>query len=466
MPNGLEGLNSAALLLCVAFLAYVVLILVPFLRERPTRPGDPEDFAWHFIVPCLDEERVIARTVRTLLSQRASVQVWCVDDASSDHTLEILETIAGADPRLHIVQRQLPDARQGKGPGLNAGWHALRGSLGPDVDRHRVIVGVVDADGRLDPDAYKVLAGRHYFGTDTVGAVQIQVRMVNRGEQAADGDDPAAASRIGRLLVTLQDLEFRTVISAMQILRRHTASVGMGGNGQFTRLSTLDEIAASAGTPWHGALLEDFELGVHILLAGYRTEYANSTWVAQEGLTSLRPLLRQRSRWGQGAMQCSRYMPAIMKSPRIGTPAAVEMSYFLFLPWMQVLGTLVYFAGTGVMIYYAITTLGGFSAWFAGGGWGVAILIALFGIAPFALWGFVYRARCAPHLSRSAALGLGLANWIYSYAHAVAIWIAFWRLVRSRNDWVKTERVTRPRHRAGMPAPAWSRITSSTASQQ
>jgi hypothetical protein len=165
-------------------------------------------------------------------------------------------------------------------------------------------------------------------------------------------------------------------------------------------------------------------------------------------------------------MQCLRYLPAIMKSPRIGTPGAVEMSYFLFLPWMQVLGTLVYVAGSGVMVYYAVTTLGGFSAWFAGGGWGVGILIAVFGIAPFALWGFVYRARCAPHLSRSAALGLGLANWIYSYAHAVAVWIAFLRLVRRRNDWVKTERITRPHHRAGTPAQAGVPHQLSTTSQQ
>lgn len=449
MPSGFEGLNSTALLLCVMFLAYVAMILTPYLREKPGPGGDPEGFEWHFLIPCLNEDRVIVRTVSSLIVQNPGAHVWCVDDDSDDDTGALLHRLTEISSHVHVISRRAPFARSGKGAALNAGWHALSRHLGPDVDRSRVIVGVLDADGRLDEQAYEVLAGERYFADSSVGAVQVQVRMINRGHSTPDADDPAAATRFGRLLVTLQDLEFRTVISGMQILRRHTASVGMGGNGQFTRMSTLDLIADSSGTPWHGALLEDFELGVHTLLEGHRTEYAHHTWVAQEGLASLRPLLRQRSRWAQGAMQCARYLPTIMKSRKVSTPAAMEIGYFLLLPWLQIVGTLVYLSATGVLCYYAVTTIGGVPAWFAGGAWGVIPLVALFGVMPFALWGFVYRARCAPHLSRTQALGLGLANWMYSYAHAVAIWIAFVRVVRSRNDWIKTERAGGSRMPAG-----------------
>ena len=79
----------------------------------------------------------------------------------------------------------------------------------------------------------------------------------------------------------MQDIEFRTAIAAMQTLRVQTGSVGLGGNGQFTRLSVLDEIAQRAGCPWHGALLEDYELGLHVLLAGYENRYVDETYVAR-----------------------------------------------------------------------------------------------------------------------------------------------------------------------------------------
>jgi hypothetical protein len=67
----------------------------------------------------------------------------------------------------------------------------------------------------------------------------------------------------------MQDLEFRTAIAAIQMSRGATGTISMGGNGQFTRLSALDSIAGPTGSPWRGSLLEDFELGVHLLTAGY-----------------------------------------------------------------------------------------------------------------------------------------------------------------------------------------------------
>ena len=143
------------------------------------------------------------------------------------------------------------------------------------------------------PNALAQAAGPTAFGDPRVGAAQAAVWMSNRTalRRAADGDDDgsgagtaAPLSRWGRWLVRMQDIEFRTAIAAMQCLRGHTLSVGLGGNGQFTRLSTLDRIGAANGTPWHGSLLEDYELGVHVMLAGFRNVYLHDTHVEQEGL--------------------------------------------------------------------------------------------------------------------------------------------------------------------------------------
>lgn len=429
----LSGVNNGAFLLCVSFLGYVMLIVVPFLRRRQGEPGDGRAFAWNFIVPCLDEEAVVERTVRHLVRDFPRARVWCVDDGSTDGTPAILEALARWSDRVSVVTRRPPHARQGKGEALNAAWAEIRRTLPPGLDPAFVILAVVDADGRLDRRCLDVVSGPTCFGDAAVGAVQVQVRVVDRATRAS-------RSLRARLLVRLQDVEFRGVIAAMQTFRRHLGSVGMGGNGQFTRLSVLERIAAKHGTPWHGALLEDFELGLHVLLSGSRTEYCHDTWVAQDGLPTLRTLVRQRSRWAQGSMQCFRYLPAILRSPRITNAGAVEIAYFLFLPWLQLLGGLVYVVCTVVLAWFALTLPGGPAAWFKAGGWGVLPLFVLFGLGPLAVWGPVYRATASPGTSRLRALALGLAAWPYSYVHHVATWWAFTRVLRSRHDWKKTAR--------------------------
>lgn len=432
----LEALNVSAFVLCVAFCAYVVSIVIIYMRQTGTARGDGSAYSWHVIVPCLNEAAVIADTVREMLDTFPDLTIWCVDDASDDGTGEILASLA--HPRLHVVTRTAPHARQGKGPALNAGWRALCASLPPGTDTSRVLVGVVDADGRLDPDFRDVLAGPAYFGSSRVQAVQIEVRMINRGSQYKG----MRMSAWGRLLVTLQDMEFRGPIAAIQQLRRRTGSVGLGGNGQFTRLSTLNLIAQRHGTPWHGALLEDFELGLHVLLTGGSTEYCAETWVAQEGLTRIRPLVRQRARWSQGSMQCMKYLPEVLRSRRLGNSAALEITYFLASPWVQLVGSVVYLACLGVMAWYAVGAFGGPTAWWQHGGWAVPPLIVLFGVTPFAVWGPIYRARFDRRLTRLQAIGLGLAHWAYSYVQSVAVWLAFLRLVRSKSDWQKTIRAS------------------------
>jgi cellulose synthase/poly-beta-1,6-N-acetylglucosamine synthase-like glycosyltransferase len=451
------GIDLAALVLCVVFLAYVVTILVPFLRRRPEPPGDPTAFDWHLILPCLDEEVVIARTIARLRADHPLAHLWCVDDDSSDATGAIIAGIAAADDQVHLVSRRPPEARQGKGAALNAAWRRIRAwtaQHGAGRDPAQVVVGVVDADGRLAPDALTAISGPGGFGDPAIGAVQIQVRMMNRGIAGRpDADDPAAATRLGRLLVTLQDLEFRTVIAAMQDLRHRIGSAGMGGNGQFTRLVTLDRIASENRTPWHGALLEDFELGLHVLFAGWRTRYLDDTWVAQEGLPAAGALVRQRARWSQGGMQCARYFKRVLLARTISTPSALEISYFLLIPWTQLLGTLVYTASACILGAWALGDPRGVGGWFAAGAWGLVPLVALFGLGPLVVWGFVYRLRCEPRLTRRAALGLGLAYWLYTYLMLASVWRGFYRVLRARHGWVKTSRVLE-QPRAALPSTA------------
>jgi 1,2-diacylglycerol 3-beta-glucosyltransferase len=53
----------------------------------------------------------------------------------------------------------------------------------------------------------------------------------------------------GLKLVQMRDLDFRTVIAAIQTARGFTGTISMGGNGQFARLTALDSIAGDTAQP-------------------------------------------------------------------------------------------------------------------------------------------------------------------------------------------------------------------------
>jgi cellulose synthase/poly-beta-1,6-N-acetylglucosamine synthase-like glycosyltransferase len=328
----------------------------------------------------------------------------------------------------------------GKGEALNAGYRAVKAWLGPDADADRVIIQVVDADGRPAENCLAVCAGADLFGDPAVGAVQIDVRMSNRDEAQRH------AGRFrrwrGGLLVRMQDLEFRTAIAAIQHSRKFTGTISMGGNGQFTRLAALDSIAGDDGRPWGGCLLEDFELGVHLLTGGWRTGFSNDTHVDQEGLYSLRRFLAQRTRWSQGTMQCIRYVPRIWNSAHLRTTGTAEMLYYLAQPWMQLIGSIVYPIPMIVLVARTIQNPHATWAWLGDGAWIFFVLYGTIGLAPFVVWGPIYWAHCERSGNVLRGLGWGLAYALYIYTFYVTSWRALIRLVRGRNGWAKTRRNT------------------------
>jgi cellulose synthase/poly-beta-1,6-N-acetylglucosamine synthase-like glycosyltransferase len=435
----LSLLNAFTLLLAVLFVAYVLLILVPFLRYPKVTPGDPDRFHWHFFIPCRDEAAVIATTIERARRDFPGAHIWVIDDDSDDDTAAIAGGYAAADPQVHVVQRRRPDARTGKGDALNAAYHELNRWLPQSIDRSRTVITVIDADGEMAPNALEVVSADNIFGDARIGAAQIAVWMKNRADKHPYPDSGWWANAFARSLLRLQDLEFRTVIAAMQSLRARTGTVGLGGNGQFTRLDVLDAIGETYGEPWHGALLEDYELGVHVLLAGYRIKHVYDTHVSQEALPSLRRLLTQRTRWAQGNIQCVKYIPAVIRSRHFDNAGVVETCYYLLLPFLQMVGAFAFAILTASTIVQALNDPAAYSIR-PDQVWSLIGLILLFSVAPFAVWGFVYKIRCEPQASWWTALLWGLGVWLYVYYMYVCIARAFWRLIRGKTGWAKTRR--------------------------
>ena len=444
LPQALMGpVRPIASFMSLLFTVFVVLIVIPYVRQRPRPPGNAADFDWHLFVPCRDEETVIGDTIRHLLGTFPQAHIWVVDDACEDATTSEVDLASGGDERVHLVSRRLPDARKGKGEALNAAYRALGRWLPATHDRTRVIVGVIDADGRPAPNCLDVCAAGHLFGDPGVGAVQVGVRMINRADPRPVPGRGRLVSAFCRTLVRMQDLEFRAAISAIQLLRRYTGTVALGGNGQFTRLSALDAVCREYGQPWHGSLLEDYELSIHLMLIGHRNEFAPETVVDQEGLPGLRRLIAQRTRWAQGMMQCGRYLPRLWRCPHVPRRGAMEATYCLLTPWVQLAGTFLYPIPLALLAYHAARHPEHALGWVVGGGWLLLGFFLLFGMGPFIIWGPLY-ARYARHhespIGRWRAIGYGLAYTAYIFLFYVTAWRAFFRLVRGRSTWAKTRR--------------------------
>lgn len=456
--------QAIALLMSVAFITYVLIIVRPFMRDRPRPAGKAESLSWHFFVPALNEERVIGQTVDHLRATFPRTDVWVIDDASDDETAAIIARRAYADPLVHLVPRFLPAARTGKGDALNAAYRALSDWLPNRTDRSRTIIGVVDADGRLAPNCLDVCAGQRLFGDTGVGSVQVLVRMLNRADRRSRPDRGRVVNFVGHVLNRLQDLEFRVPISAIQVTRRFTGTVGLGGNGQFSRLSALDVVADRAGRPWRGALLDDYELSLHLMLTGHRNAYTQDTYVDQEALPDVRRLIRQRTRWGQGTMQCGSYLRQLWTSEHVSRIGALEATYYLSQPWLQLIGTFVYPVPFVLLLIGYVAHPAAMASWALVGGWMAAAYYVTFGVGPFLLWGPLYRKRCEPDLTIVQALGLGLAYSGYVLMIYVTSWRALSRILRGRREWFKTRRnaefigsvrrpVPAPRRPAPRPAP-------------
>ncbi|SDP84292.1 Glycosyltransferase, catalytic subunit of cellulose synthase and poly-beta-1,6-N-acetylglucosamine synthase [Actinopolyspora xinjiangensis] len=413
-------------LLAVLMIALLVwwptlnLVLAAFSWRTPvsaTEHREREPFSFFIVIPALNEERVIESTVRDALAldtPETPVRVLVVDDDSDDRTRAVLADIP--DPRLHVIHRRPPRARRGKGDSLNqACQHVLNRA---ELDPARTVVGVIDGDGRGSPGMLGEVAS--VLRDDTVGAVQCGIRVHNRTG----------------VLPLLQDLEFGAVMDSSQLLRDLLGSVGLGGNGQFVRLSVLADLAPDI---WTDCLVEDYELALRLHLAGVRVRYTSRARVSQQGLPDVRRLLRQRARWAQGNLQCVRHVPALVKSRSVGNPALLDFLVALLSPWATVPVSAI-FSG---LIAFSVADTAAASGDVVTAAPAIALasatwLLLLF--LPGLVWALVHRLRLGDEPLWRCLLA-GLCYPFFLLFGVISTWRALFRRLARRSSWAKTDRV-------------------------
>lgn len=273
---------------------FVALLYVVLLERRHSRhEGCSTDCVFSILVPSRNEEGVLEVCLTGLLAldyPASKFEILVVDDGSEDRTFDIASRFSGAhEGRIRVAR--IPDANSGRGKAsaLNFGYRFLRANS-PFRQSTNWIIGVFDADG--SPEADMLGKASAQFATQSLGGVQASVRIRNRDHS---------------WLTRMQDVEFAGFARMTQVIRsRLTGSASLGGNGQFVRAAALEDIAVDSleRLYWNpAALTEDLDLSTRLALRNWDTYQLDTSHVWQEGVESLRALMRQRTRWAWGSLQ-------------------------------------------------------------------------------------------------------------------------------------------------------------------
>ncbi|HVH09838.1 MAG TPA: glycosyltransferase [Gemmatimonadales bacterium] len=270
---GLRALFLLAMALGAARL--VVLLALAVYQKRRSGPPRVPAAAYHpsvsVVVPAYNEERVIVRTVESLLAQGyPGLDVIVVDDGSSDRTAAVVSAALGANPAVQVVSK--PNG--GKASALNLGVTRAAGE----------VVVAVDGDTVLAPGAIEALVAP--LADDQVGAVAGNAKVGNRINlvtrwQAVE-------------YVTSQNLDRR----AFAVL--NCITVVPGAVGAWRRQLVLEAGGFSDRT-----MAEDQDLTLALLRRGWRIAYAERAVAYTEAPDTFGGLSRQRFRWSFGTLQCA-----------------------------------------------------------------------------------------------------------------------------------------------------------------
>ena len=283
------------------FLAAVILgtariVFVLALAWRQRLKGTPRDIqfapAVDVLVPAYNEDKVIVRTIDSLLAQKYAgvLRVVVIDDGSPDETFEVARRAFAHDPRVEVLRK--PNG--GKASALNVGLAHSKAE----------IVVCLDADTIFEEETITCLV--EPFVDPAVAAVAGNAKVGNRVN----------------LVTRWQALEY---ITSQNTDRRAFSlldciTVVPGAVGAWRRTAVAEVGGFSDDT-----LAEDQDLTIALSRRGHRIGYAEDAIAWTEAPDTLRALAKQRFRWSFGTLQCAWKHKGALFRPRYGTLGSVAL---------------------------------------------------------------------------------------------------------------------------------------------
>ncbi len=274
------------------------------------------------LIPAYNEEKVIVRTIRSvMMSNYKNIRIIVIDDGSKDRTYDVACEAYPAEiasGRLTVLTKE----NGGKADALN---YAL------EQTDEEIYIGI-DADGVIAHDAITNLVS--HFANPKIGAVAGNAKVGNRVNlwtrwQALE-------------YITSQNFE-RRALDLFDVVMVVPGAIGAWRTS-----------AVKAGGGYHSnTVAEDADLTMNLLEQGYSVIYEDRALAFTEAPVNADGLMRQRFRWSFGILQAIfKHRGAISKHRAMGLFALPNILIFqIVLPLLSPLIDLMFVAG---IVHYFI----------------------------------------------------------------------------------------------------------------
>jgi 1,2-diacylglycerol 3-beta-glucosyltransferase len=257
------------------------------------------------LVPAKNESAVLADLIHSLFQLNYPcdrLDIWVVDDESTDKTPEIIKNLQTSFSALQAHRRKSTGS---KSAALNAVFPWTRGE----------IILICDADALLPPNFLRQTVP--LFQQKNIGAVQVRKAIANAETN---------------FLTHCQQME----MVCDSFLQTHRIAVGgmseLRGNGMLVRRQLLEQCHG-----WNeDTVTDDLDLCFKLYLIGSEIEFVTVPVIQEEGVTTWRKLWHQRCRWAEGGYQ--RYLDYFPQILRLGWAKEIDLCLFFLLQFLLPIG--------------------------------------------------------------------------------------------------------------------------------
>ncbi|OKH37939.1 glycosyl transferase [[Phormidium ambiguum] IAM M-71] len=257
------------------------------------------------LVPAKNESAVLNNLVPNLFNlnyPETHLDIWVIDDGSTDETPQILSKLQTEFPNLQVHCRE---SKGGKAGALNAVFPFIQGE----------IILVCDADAQLP--ANFLLQTVSLFRESAIGAIQVRKSISN-----ADTN----------FLTRCQQMEM-SCDAFLQVRRITVAGMTeLRGNGMLVRRELLEKCNGWS----EDTVTEDLDLTFKLYLIGTQIEFVTLPTVEEEGVTNWKSLWDQHCRWAEGGYQ--RYLDYFPQILTLGGKKEIDLLLFLLLQFLLPIG--------------------------------------------------------------------------------------------------------------------------------
>ncbi len=396
-----EALSAAAGIYVFLFIAlyFEVFLLITFLEKRSVTTTKGLKLSRYpsvaVIVPCFNEERTIAATVRSLLAlsyPKDRLEIIIVDDGSTDATPTIAKRF-----EKYVQVKVFSKKNAGKHTALNLGITKSDAEL----------VGCLDADSFVAPDALTEIV-RVFNERGDVSAVTPGIKVYEpRG-----------------FLPLVQAAEYALALFYRKMFGNLGALFVTPGPFSFYRRTVFETIG-----PFRSAYnTEDMEMALRMQSNRMKIENAHTAYVYTKVPTTLRALLRQRTRWVGGFLLNSIDYSHLYGNPRFGAlglfvlptgaisifAALYFVAYTLYTLISRALETLITAQATGFSLDIALPR---FDWFFLNTGTATFIIFLLVALT-------VFLVSMGKRLGGEKVLSWDILYYVLCYGFIAPLWLA------------------------------------------